>query len=972
MADGAEIIDSNRAIAEGKQVGVGEVYRTPYDPAGLVEVMELEPGECHERRTAKVLYLFDHPDGYKRGEIGRYLVDDLRPTLGLEFSRNFTKPGRNPFDEVEWEQRRIEIRNDKGNTIFLQKDVEVPTTWSQTATNIVTSKYFHGKSNTVQREHSVRQLIARVGETIVRWGEEGGYFGSPESREIFRDELTHLLLAQKMAFNSPVWFNVGVQRKPQCSACFINSVQDKMESIMELVKTEGMLFKWGSGTGTNFSTLRGSREALSGGGTASGPVSFMRGFDAFAGVIKSGGKTRRAAKMVILNVDHPDIPEFIDCKVKEEHKARVLIERGYDSSIDGEAYSSIFFQNANHSVRVTDEFMQAAEEDLAWWTRNVTDGKPADQFRARNLLRRMAESAWNCGDPGIQYDSTINRWHTCKATDRIYASNPCSEYMFLDDTACNLASLNLLKFLDSNGEFDVESFRRAIDITITAQDILVDNAGYPNERIARNSHEYRPLGLGYANLGALLMSLGVPYDSDQGRDICGGITALMTGEAYCQSANMAERLGPFSGYVQNAGAMLDVIRMHRDTLQRITRENVHSSLLDAAQRAWDDALAQGEKYGYKNSQISVLAPTGTIGFMMDCDTTGIEPDLALVKHKRLVGGGVIRIVNNSVPQALLRLGYAQQQVAMIVGYIDANSTIEGAPGLKPEDLAVFDCSLATAADGRSICWRGHLRMMAAAQPFLSGAISKTINMPAESTVEDIMEVYVAAWKLGLKSVAIYRDNSKRSQPLSAAGKADSAHEKTPPAEAPQQRELFTRAQREKLQAERRSITHKFEVGGHKGYITVGMYEDGRPGEVFIKMSKEGSTLSGFMDGLALSLSIGLQYGVPLKAMVDKLTNTRFEPSGFTQNPSIRYSSSVLDYIARWLGGKFLSSEYLKLRAASSDQDMIRPAIGSPAANAANRKPIHSGDSGGTTGDAPSCSTCGMLMAPNGSCYKCVN
>ena len=964
MADGAEIIDSNRAMAEGKQVGVGEVYRTPYDPAGLVEVMELEPGECHGRRTAKVLYLLDHPDGYKRGEIGRYLVDELRPTLGLEFSRNFTKPGRNPFDEVEWEQRTIEIRNDKGNTIFLQTDVEVPTTWSQTATNIVTSKYFHGKPNTVQREHSVRQLIARVGETIVRWGEEGGYFGSPESREIFRDELTHLLLAQKMAFNSPVWFNVGVQRKPQCSACFINSVQDKMESIMELAKTEGMLFKWGSGTGTNFSTLRGSREALSGGGTASGPVSFMRGFDAFAGVIKSGGKTRRAAKMVILNVDHPDIPEFIDCKVKEEHKAGVLIERGYDSSIDGEAYSSIFFQNANHSVRVTDEFMQAAEEDLAWWTRNVTDGKPADQFRARNLLRRMAESAWNCGDPGIQYDSTINRWHTCKATDRIYASNPCSEYMFLDDTACNLASLNLLKFLDSNGEFDVESFRRAIDITITAQDILVDNAGYPNERIAQNSHEYRPLGLGYANLGALLMSLGVPYDSDQGRDICGGITALMTGEAYCQSANMAERLGPFSGYVQNAGAMLDVIRMHRDILQRITRENVHSSLLDAAQRAWDDALAQGEKYGYKNSQVSVLAPTGTIGFMMDCDTTGIEPDLALVKHKRLVGGGVIRIVNNSVPQALLRLGYAQQQVAMIVGYIDANSTIEGAPGLKPEDLAVFDCSLATAADGRSICWRGHLRMMAAAQPFLSGAISKTINMPAESTVEDIMEVYVEAWKLGLKSVAIYRDSSKRSQPLSAAGKADSAHEKTPPAEAPQQRELFARAQREKLQAERRSITHKFEVGGHKGYITVGMYEDGRPGEVFIKMSKEGSTLSGFMDGLALSLSIGLQYGVPLKAMVDKLTNTRFEPSGFTQNPEIRYASSVLDYIARWLGGKFISAGYLKLSTTVGGTEPAAPSTNPQSIPATGRLAI--------SGDAPSCPTCGMLMVPNGSCYKCVN
>ncbi len=967
MADGAEIIDSNRAIAEHKQVTVGEVYRTPYDPAGLVEIRELEPGECHGRRTARVLYLHDHPHGYKRGEIGRYLVDELRPTLGQEFSRNFTKPGRNPFDEVEWEQRTIEIRNDKGNIIFLQKDVHVPTTWSQTATNIVASKYFHGKPNTVEREHSVQQLIARVVETIVRWGEEGGYFASSESKEIFRDELTHLVVTQKMAFNSPVWFNVGVQRKPQCSACFINSVQDKMESIMELAKSEGMLFKWGSGTGTNFSTLRGSREALSGGGTASGPVSFMRGFDAFAGVIKSGGKTRRAAKMVILNVDHPDIPEFIDCKVKEERKAGVLIERGYDSSIDGEAYSSIFFQNANHSVRVTDEFMHAAEEDRAWWTRNVTDGKPADQFRARNLLRRMAESAWNCGDPGIQYDSTINRWHTCKATDRIYASNPCSEYMFLDDTACNLASLNLLKFLDSNGEFDVESFRHAIDITITAQDILVDNAGYPNERIAQNSHDYRPLGLGYANLGALLMSLGVPYDSDQGRDICGGITALMTGEAYCQSAKMAERSGPFSGYVQNAGAMLEVIRMHRNALQRITRENVHSSLLDAAQRVWDDALARGEKYGYKNSQVSVLAPTGTIGFMMDCDTTGIEPDLALVKQKRLVGGGVIRIVNNSVPQALSHLGYAQHQVAMIVGYIDANSTIEGAPDLRPEDLAVFDSSLATAADGRSISWRGHLRMMATAQPFLSGAISKTINMPAESRVEDIMEVYVEAWKLGLKSVAIYRDNSKRSQPLAAAGKADSAHEKTPPAEAVQQSELFARAQREKLQAERRSITHKFEVGGHKGYITVGMYDDGRPGEVFIKMSKEGSTLSGFMDGLALSLSIGLQYGVPLKALVDKLTNTRFEPSGFTQNPEIRHASSVLDYIARWLGGKFISADYLKL---STTVGGTEPAV--PSASSTNPQSVPATGMLAISGDAPSCPTCGMLMVPNGSCYKCVN
>src|SRR5258707_2895542 len=916
MADGAEIIDSNRAIAEGKQVGVGEVYRTPYDPAGLVEVMELEPGECHGRRTAKVLYLFDHPDGYKRGEIGRYLVDDLRPTLGLEFSRNFTKPGRNPFDEVEWEQRTIEIRNDKGNTIFLQKDVEVPTTWSQTATNIVTSKYFYGKPNTVQREHSVRQLIARVGETIVRWGEEGGYFGSPESREIFRDELTHLLLAQKMAFNSPVWFNVGVQRKPQCSACFINSVQDKMESIMELAKTEGMLFKWGSGTGTNFSTLRGSREALSGGGTASGPVSFMRGFDAFAGVIKSGGKTRRAAKMVILNIDHPDIVEFIDCKVKEEKKAHVLIEQGYDSSIDGEAYSSIFFQNANHSVRVTDEFMQAAQENRDWWTRNVIDGQPNEKLSARELLYKIADSTWHCGDPGMQYDTTVNRWHTCKSTARINASNPCSEYMFLDDTACNLASLNLMKYVSSNGDFDVEAFTKAVDVTITAQEILVDNASYPTDKIAKNSHEFRPLGLGYANLAALLMSMALPYDSDEGRDVAAALTALMCGEAYAQSARVAERMGPFPGYPVNREPMLDVIRMHRHAMRGIKPDHVQSDLYMGAQSAWDNALELGEKHGFKNSQVTVLAPTGTIGFMMDCDTTGIEPDLALIKYKKLVGGGVIKIVNNTVPAALMKLGYTPEQTSEIVSYIDANGKMDGAPFVKPEHIPIFDCSLATTG-GRSIAWRGHVKMMAAAQPFLSGAISKTINMPEDSTIEDIMDAYTESWKLGLKAVAIYRDNSKRSQPLNAAGnKKDEKKTQVAAAEAePVQRELFARTQREKLPVERNSVTHKFSVGGHEGYITVGMYPDGRPGEIFIKMSKEGSTLSGVMDGLALTLSIGLQYGVPLKVLVNKLVNTRFEPSGITPNANIRFATSVLDYIARSLSGRLMSCAYLKLHGA---------------------------------------------------------
>ncbi len=700
-----------------------------------------------------------------------------RRASGLDFQRRFTDGKVSPFDKVEWERRPAIIGNDKGQVIFRQDNVEVPKSWSQTATNIVASKYFHGKPNTPERETSVRQLISRVVDTIVRWGEEGGYFATPESKNIFRDELAHLLVEQKVAFNSPVWFNVGVQAKPQCSACFINSVQDNMDSIMNLAKTEGMLFKWGSGTGTNFSSLRGSHESLSGGGIASGPVSFMKGFDAFAGVIKSGGKTRRAAKMVILNVDHPDIMEFIESKMKEERKAQVLIEQGYDPAIDGEAYSSVFFQNANHSVRVTDDFMRAVEEDRDWWTRNVTDGKPVEQFRARDLLREMADSAWKCGDPGMQYDTTINRWHTCKATDRIYASNPCSEYMFLDDTACNLASLNLLKFLGSNGQFDTEGFAHSVDVTITAQEILVDNASYPSEKIARNSHDYRPLGLGYANLGALLMSLGMPYDSDKGRDFCGAITSLMTGEAYAQSARIAERMGPFGGYPRNREAMIDVIRMHRDALRPIKEEHVQPSLLHAAQKSWNDALELGEKHGYKNSQVSVLAPTGTIGFMMDCDTTGIEPDLALVKQKRLVGGGVIKIVNNTVPQSLMNLGYPPEQVAQIVDFIDANGAIEGAPGLKPEHLAVFDCSLATPG-GRSISWRGHLQMMAAAQPFLSGAISKTINMPEESTVEDIMEAYTESWKFGLKAVAIYRDNSKGSQPLSVSGKKK--EEKAPP------------------------------------------------------------------------------------------------------------------------------------------------------------------------------------------------
>jgi ribonucleoside-diphosphate reductase alpha chain len=892
---------------------------------------------------------------------------------GLEFERYFTDGKISPFDAVEWEKRTALIGNEKGVTIFKQENVEVPKSWSQTATNIVASKYFHGKLGSAEREGSARQLISRVVSTIVRWGEASGYFANKKSCEAFRDELTHLLVEQKMSFNSPVWFNVGVQAKPQCSACFINSVHDNMESIMGLTRTEGMLFKWGSGTGTNFSTLRGSKETLSGGGIASGPVSFMKGFDAFAGVIKSGGKTRRAAKMVILNIDHPDIVEFIECKVKEEKKAQALIGLGYDSSIDGEAYSSIFFQNANHSVRVTDDFMRAVEENGDWWTKNVIDGQPNEKLSAKQLLYKIADSTWHCGDPGMQYDTTVNRWHTCKNTARINASNPCSEYMFLDDTACNLASLNLMKYLEPNGQFDVESFKRAVSVTITAQEILVDNASYPTPRIAENSHNFRPLGLGYANLGALLMSMALPYDSDEGRDVAGAITALMCGEAYAQSARVAEKMGPFPGYELNSEPMLNVIRMHRDAMRGIKPDHVQAELYLGAQSAWDSAVELGERHGFKNSQVTVLAPTGTIGFMMDCDTTGIEPDLALVKHKKLVGGGLIKIVNNTVPQALMKLGYTPEQTSEIVSYIDKNGKIDGAPYLKVAHVPVFDCSLATTG-GRSIAWTGHVRMMGAAQPFLSGAISKTINMPEDSTIEDIMKAYIESWKMGLKAVAIYRDNSKRSQPLNAAG--NKKVEKPEAVVEPEQRELFGRQQREKMPVERDSVTHKFSVGGHEGYITVGMYEDGRPGEIFIKMSKEGSTLSGVMDGLALTISLGLQYGVPLKVFVDKLVNTRFEPSGITANPNIRFSTSVLDYIARWLGGKFISAEYLKLNgvvvadkasfAAAMTSSAVATAAPRQSSEPATKSPrdAHEG--------APTCSECGMLMVPNGACYKCEN
>src|SRR5580692_225566 len=880
---------------------------------------------------------------------------------GVEFPKYFTtrlEAGKTPYDEVSWETRNATIGNDKGSVIFEQRDIDVPVDWSQTATNIVASKYFHGKPGSPEREHSVAELVHRVVDSIADWGLAGGYFATPLDGENFRNELAHLMLHQKAAFNSPVWFNVGVKEsrgygwfydaktdainrltneaKPQCSACFIVSVKDSLESILDLAKTEGMLFKWGSGTGSNLSALREEDAILSGGGRASGPLSFMKGFDAFAGVIKSGGKTRRAAKMVILNVDHPDIERFVWCKAKEEKKAHALIEAGYDSSLDGDAYSSIFFQNANNSVRATDEFMEAVVEDRDFWTKSVHTGEKKDRYRARDLMKEIAEATWQCGDPGMQFDTTINRWHPCKNTSRINASNPCSEYMFLDDSACNLSSLNLMKVVGPNGQFDVEAIRHSVDTLIIAQEILVDSAAYPTEAIANNSHDYRPLGLGFANLGALLMSFGIPYDSDRGRDFAGAISGVMCGQAYLTSARIAESTGPFPGYAKNVEPFLEVIRMHRDSVHAINHRNIPSDMFQGARKCWEDAYELGKVAGFRNVQVTVIAPTETIGFMMDCDTTGIEPDLALVKYKKLVGGGVIKIVNNTVPAALIKLGYSPEQVEAIVSHIDSTGKMEGAPGFKDEHLAIFDCSLA-APGARSIAWRGHLKMMAAAQPFLSGAISKTINMPEESTIEDIMQAYIESWKLGLKAVAIYRDNSKGSQPLSAAGDKKDSAQQTQPAAAPakaaeaatavaEQRELFVRSFRRKMPSERQSITHKFSIGGHEGYITVGMYETGEPGEIFIKMAKEGSTLSGFMDGFALSVSVGLQYGVPLKALVDKFINTRFEPSGFTGHPAIPYAKSVLDYIGRWLGGRFISADYLTQTIATSEAGSVVPAV----------------------------------------------
>ena len=955
-------------------------------------------------------------------------------TPGLKFDRHFTRPGISPYDEIVWELRDAIIQDFKGKTIFEQKNVEVPADWSMTATNIVASKYLHGLNGTAERESGVRALITRVAESIRDWGIAGSYFATQEDADTFYAELAHLLLNQKVAFNSPVWFNVGCDRlepnsdaqnwhwnaeagkvefsvtgyrKPQCSACFINSVQDSLDSILTLAKTEGMLFKWGSGAGSNLSNIRGSMETLSGGGTASGPLSFMRGFDAFAGVIKSGGKTRRAAKMVILNVEHPDIEDFIQCKVKEEQKAWHLMQAGYDGSgPDSEAYSSIFFQNANNSVRVTDEFMRAVESDGSFSTRTVKERTPVKEYKARDLMHSLAEATWQCGDPGMQFDTTINRWHTSKNSGRINASNPCSEYMFLDDSACNLASFNLLKFLTPGGQFDIPSYRHAIEIVTTAMEIIVDSAGYPTEMIAKNSHDYRPLGLGYANLGALLMAFGLPYDSDAGRDFAATLTSILCGDAYWQSSRIAEtcpalgaatpltqqahgsdreRGGACPGFYVNREPFLDVVRMHRAEVNHIGRSKNSSEpffvpqldqLMEASRHAWDGALAHGEKHGYRNSQVTVLAPTGTIGFMMDCDTTGIEPDLALVKYKKLVGGGMIKIVNNTVPSALIKLGYSDAQVNAIVSYIDATGTIEGAPAIKPEHLAVFDCSFKPSKGTRSISYMGHIKMMGATQPFLSGAISKTVNLPQDCSVDDIAEAYMESWRQGLKAVAIYRDNSKGTQPLNVTAQTDADKKGTrgtnaiaqvPPiaagsieieeavlaakaaAKAESQERIAAletqlrhiaeaalqnsdsadsksppRAVRHRLPAERASVTHKFGLAGHEGYITVGLYPNGQPGEIFIRMAKEGSTVSGLMDSFATAVSLALQHGVPLRVLCEKFAHTRFEPSGWTGNEQIGYAKSIMDYIFRWIQIRFLSGQQLDLFAGLTPQGLSQP------------------------------------------------
>jgi ribonucleoside-diphosphate reductase alpha chain len=933
--------------------------------------------------------------------------------IGIGIQRHFTNPGVHPYDEVAWERRDSRLSNWKtGEVSFEQLGVEFPVSWSVNATNIVSQKYFRGSLGTAERETSLRQVIDRVADTITAWGTEGGYFVDAAEAEAFNAEMKHILVHQKAAFNSPVWFNIGVKGVPQqASACFILSVDDTMDSILNWYVEEGTIFKGGSGSGINLSRIRSSKELLKGGGEASGPVSFMRGADASAGTIKSGGKTRRAAKMVILNVDHPDIEEFIWCKSREEQKARVMRDNGFDMDLDGADSFSIQYQNANNSVRVTDDFMRAVEADLDWTFKAVTDGSAIKTVRARDLWHQIAKASWECADPGLQFDTTINKWHTAQATGRINGSNPCSEYMHLDDSACNLASINLLKYLREDDSFDIEGYKHTVEVMFTAQEILVGKADYPTKSIGETSRRFRQLGLGYANLGALLMALGLPYDSNDGRSYAAGLTALMTGHAYATSARIASRMGPFAGFAENERYMLDVLRMHRDESRRI-QGDVPLSLLAAAQQSWDEAVAGGEEWGVRNSQATVLAPTGTIGLMMDCDTTGVEPDLGLVKFKKMVGGGSMSIVNQTVPRALRRLGYTAQQIDEMVAYIDEHKTIVGAPHLTAAHLPVFACSMGD----NTIHYEGHVRMMGAVQPFISGAISKTVNMPEEATIEDIETLHMLSWKLGIKAVAIYRDNCKVGQPLNVSKKGDNAADGTaafdasaPAAGVVSERvvekvveRVVHQPVREKLPRTRASRTFEFRVADCKGFATVGEYPDGRPGELFIGVSKQGSTLAGIMDAFAISVSHGLQYGVPLRVFIEQYTNMRFEPAGMTDDPDIRFATSIMDYLFRRLALEYLTyDERAELGIFSVDErlqptlpgvdeaamqtnqghdlvadpksipsaselavQMTMPAP-APAPTPARQKPVVQKHS-----DAPMCMQCGVQMNRAGSCHAC--
>jgi ribonucleoside-diphosphate reductase alpha chain len=925
-------------------------------------------------------------------------VDELQPGQALAIKRFFTSPGVHPFDTVEWETRDAKIGH--GDRVaFEQKGVEFPASWSQNSTNIVAQKYFRGQLDSPARERSVKQMIGRVAGTIADWGRQRGYFASPADSDAFEDELTHILLHQMAAFNSPVWFNVGFEEQPQCSACFILSVQDTMESILDWNTKEGKIFRGGSGSGINLSNIRGSTEPLSKGGTASGPVSFMRGADSWAGTIKSGGKTRRAAKMVVLDVDHPDIEEFIWCKAKEEDKAEALRDAGFDMSIDGDGFKSIQYQNANNSVRVTDDFMRAVENDEDWDLTARESGEVVRTVRARDLMDAMAQAGWRCADPGIQYDTTINTWHTCPESGRINASNPCSEYMHVDDSACNLASLNLMKFRRADGTFDTESYVHAIDIVLLAQEIVVGPSSYPTEEIAVNARAFRQLGLGYANLGAYLMADGLGYDSDVGRGIAAGITALMTGRAYLQSAKVAAAIGPYERYDENRDAHNGVMRMHRDAAHAIDDAQCSdAALLACARETWDEAVSLGELYGYRNAQATVLAPTGTISFLMDCDTTGVEPDFSLVKYKELVGGGSMTIVNRTVPLALQTLGYTDEQIEVIERHIDEQGTIVGAPGLAEEHLPVFD----VAVGERAISHMGHIKMMGAVQPFISGAISKTVNLPSTATADDISDAYVQAWRLGVKALAIYRDGSKTAQAL----RTDAQSEVAEPvdvdavvAEAVAKAVAEAGPKRKKMPRERQSITHKFSLGGHEGYITAGMYEDGTVGEIFLTdIGKEGSTLRGMMNSYATAISIALQYGVPLQTLVEKFSYMRFEPEGITTNPEIPFAKSMPDYIMRWLASRFLdvdTQEELgiltpEVRARKMAQDAAMSVTSSDTAGPQTALPTNGGTNGGTTAPAaamtdtppvvparmkgldlgPACGQCGGMMQRTGSCYTC--